>query len=190
MPQAKLDEVAERYARFCQMLVPSRFRAERYTEAFAEFDELCKHPFISGCSISDTGVHVGTVFLTGAADGNVYDIGEFILTVSRDAVTWENITSTASSLKAHAPCISAARVLCGDPETNNRILRALKDGRLHEVFFIMISAAQQDGYLAPLTKHWPKSSRPHMSAADLKRVVITASAEEQAKPLFTWRFWK
>ncbi len=188
MSQASLEEVAERYARFCQMLVPPRFRAERYTGAFAEFEELCRHPLVAGCSISERAVHIGTEFLTGTAGGDVYDIGEFILTVSKDAVTWENITKTSGS--HHAPCISSAKVLCGDPELNNRIRHALKDGLLHEVFFNMIDAAQRDGYLAPLAKSWPKSSRLHVSALSTKRVIVATPVEKQVKPLFTWRLWK
>ena len=171
---SEVDQIRALFARCCGSLVPQKRRMERVNSAYGEFDQLCQEGYVANIAAGDTGVFVGTTLLVG--DTGLNEIGEFLLTISQEEVTWENLTRQI--VKWHAPYISYNNVACGLGSESVELQMHIKDGRLDRAFLLMITMARKTpGYYAPASiNEWP----PVM--VEISTPVVSAEVEPEFEP--------
>ena len=154
------------FATFCTMFVPPDQRVKRYREALVEFAEFCSHKKIREYVLQNNALYVGTKMIyipekkLFKATRVWHEIGEFLLTVSRETVSWENLTRTVKGVGGawHAPYISYNKTVCGLAGPQAELQMCLANGKVAQAVFKMIEIAETGPGYGPPIKTWPVAS--------------------------------
>lgn len=181
MEKTEVEVTRERFIRFCGDLVPTSMRKIRMQNAAHEFDVLCAHMYVAGIAADEDVIFVGTTLLI--ADDDIHEVGEFLLMISREAVTWENLTRQVKGF--HAPYVSHKKTCCGIRSEEAELNIAIKDGRLDRAFLTMVDIARATpGYLEEVRiSKWPVYEKQPRIPQEVVKPVVVQTLEKKG-------FWK